>query len=65
MILYIKQQIPNAIIKDDLLISPLPKIQVGYRILTNIEEINVYMYKFPKESVLESIKNEKCTLVFK
>lgn len=65
MILYLKYNLKNAKVKNDLLLSPLPKIQVGYRILTNIEEINIYMYKFPKESVLESIKNEKCTLVFK
>jgi hypothetical protein len=65
MILYLKYNLKNAKVKNDLLLYPLPKIQVGYRILTNIEEINVYMYKFPKESVLESIKNEKCTLVFK
>lgn len=65
MILYLKYNLKNAKVKNDLLLDPLPKIQVGYRILTNIEEINVYMYKFPKESVLESIKNEKCTLVFK
>lgn len=65
MILYIKQQIPNAIIKDDLLISPLPKIQVNYRILTNIEEINIYMVKFNKMSIIESIKDNKITLVLK
>lgn len=65
MILYLKYNLKNAKVKNDLLLDPLPKIQVGYRILTNIEEINIYMYKFPKESVLESIKNEKCTLVFK
>jgi hypothetical protein len=65
MILYIKQQIPNAIIKNDLLISPLPKIQVNYRILNNIEEINIYMVKFNKMSIIESIKNNKITLVLK
>lgn len=65
MILYIKEQIPNAIIKDDLLISPLPKIQVNYRILNNIEEINIYMVKFNKMSIIESIKNNKITLVLK
>ena len=65
MIQYIKQQIPNAIIKNDLLISPLPKIQVNYRILNNIEEINIYMVKFNKMSIIESIKNNKITLVLK
>lgn len=65
MILYLKHNLKNAKVKNDLLLFPLPKIQVGYRILTNIEEINIYMYKFPKESVLESIKSKNITLVYK
>jgi len=65
MIQYIKEKIPNAIIENELLIHPLPKIQINYRILTNIEEINIYMMKFNKISVINAIKDNKITLVLK
>lgn len=65
MIQYLKHNVKNAKIKNNLLIEPLPTIQVGYKVLTNIEEINIYMYKFPKQSVLHSMINKKIRLIVK
>jgi hypothetical protein len=58
----IKKNIPDAIFKDGVLISPLPTVKFGHRIRTEVEFIEMVFVKYDFKTVVEAMKNKKITL---
>ena len=59
----ILKAIPNAVFKDNVLISPLPTIKFGHKIVTHPEFIENAFIKYSFDSVIEAMKNKKIILV--
>lgn len=59
----ILKALPNAVFKDNVLISPLPTVKFGYKVRTDPEFIEKAFIKYSFDSVIEAMKNKKIILV--
>ena len=59
----ILKAIPNAQFKDNVLISPLPTVKFGHKIVNHPEFIEKAFIKYSFDSVIEAMKNKKIILV--
>ena len=59
----VKKHIPEAIFVDGKLISPLPTIKVGHRIVTFPNYIELAFIRYDFKTVIEAMKNKKIILI--
>lgn len=58
----VKKHIPEAIFVDGVLISPLPTIKVGHRIVTFPNYVELAFIRYDFKTVIEAMKNNKIIL---
>lgn len=58
----VKKHIPDAVFVDGVLISPLPTIKVGHRIVTFPNYIELAFIRYDFKTVIEAMKNKKIIL---
>jgi hypothetical protein len=58
----VKKHIPSAVFVDGVLISPLPTIKVGHRIVTFPNYIELAFIRYDFKTVIEAMKNKKIIL---
>jgi hypothetical protein len=60
--LKVKKHIPDAVFVDGVLISPLPTIKVGHRIVTFPNYVELAFIRYDFKTVIEAMKNKKIIL---
>ena len=58
----VKKHIPYAVFVDGRLVSPLPTIKVGHRIVTFPNYIELAFIRYDFKTVIEAMKNKKIIL---
>ena len=58
----ILKAIPEAVFKDGVLISPLPTIKVGHRVVTYPNYVELAFIRYDFKTVIEAMKNKKIIL---
>ena len=58
----VKKHIPSAIFVDGKLVSPLPTIKVGYKVVTYPNYIELAFIRYDFKTVIEAMKNKKIIL---
>ena len=58
----VKKHIPSAVFVDGVLISPLPTIKVGHRIVTFPNYVELAFIRYDFKTVIEAMKNKKIIL---
>ena len=58
----VKKHIPDAVFVDGVLISPLPTIKVGYKVVTFPHYIELAFIRYDFKTVIEAMKNKKIIL---
>jgi hypothetical protein len=58
----ILKAIPEAIFNGDTLISPLPTIKVGYKVVTYPNYVELAFIRYDFKTVIEAMKNKKIIL---
>ena len=58
----VKKYIPDAVFVDGKLISPLPTIKVGHRIVTFPNYIELAFIRYDFKTFIEAMKNNKIIL---
>jgi hypothetical protein len=58
----VKKHIPDAIFVDGKLVSPLPTIKVGHRIVTFPNYVELAFIRYDFKTVIEAMKNKKIIL---
>ena len=58
----VKKHIPDAVFVDGVLISPLPTIKVGHRIVQYPNYIELAFIRYDFKTVIEAMKNKKIIL---
>ena len=58
----VKKHIPEAVFVDGRLVSPLPTIKVGHRIVTFPNYVELAFIRYDFKTVIEAMKNKKIIL---
>ena len=58
----VKKHIPDAVFVDGRLVSPLPTIKVGHRIVTFPNYVELAFIRYDFKTVIEAMKNKKIIL---
>ena len=58
----VKKHIPEAVFVDGKLVSPLPTIKVGHRIVTFPNYVELAFIRYDFKTVIEAMKNKKIIL---
>jgi hypothetical protein len=58
----VKKHIPDAIFVDGRLVSPLPTIKVGHRVVTYPNYVELAFIRYDFKTVIEAMKNKKIIL---
>jgi hypothetical protein len=58
----VKKHIPDAVFVDGKLISPLPTIKVGHRVVTYNNYVELAFIRYDFKTVIEAMKNKKIIL---
>jgi len=61
--LKVKKHIPDAVFVDGKLVSPLPTIKVGYKVVTYNDYVELAFIRYDFKTVIEAMKNKKIILV--
>jgi len=58
----VKKHIPDAVFVDGRLVSPLPTIKVGYKVVTYNNYVELAFIRYDFKTVIEAMKNKKIIL---